>query len=51
MSEQGFEFDVSDSWDWVGGEGSDIRLTVEVFRLNGPDWETMAERTHTIPLA
>jgi hypothetical protein len=34
--------DVSDSWEWVDAEGSDIRLTVDVFGSN-PD-EPLATR-------
>jgi len=32
--QDGITFEVSDSWKWLGEEGGDIHLTVEVFRSN-----------------
>jgi len=47
LEEQGVLFDVSDSWAWIGEEGGDIRLTVEVFTANGSD-EPLATRVRIL---
>ena len=47
LEDQGVLFDVSDSWAWIGKEGGDIRLTVEVFAADGSG-ERLARRVRIL---